>query len=273
MRLRIVSALVTTVALVCAPGALADTTYSSNWAGYAAHGPAASFRQVSGSWRQPSVSCTPGRQSYSSYWVGLGGYSQNSNALEQIGTEADCGAQGNVTLSAWYELVPAAAVPINMTIRPGDTMFASVTVSGHRVLVSLDDATRGRAFSKTLSSGSIDVTSAEWIVEAPSSCFGSGACTVLPLANFALAAFTGASAQSTAGHSGSVSDPAWGATRIDLSPTGRRFVTLGASGQPAAIATSLHQGGSAFAVAYARSGQALFSPRRLLASVAVSVKH
>ncbi len=260
-----------------APSALADTTYSSNWAGYAAHDARVYYRQVSGSWREPGVSCAPGRQAYSAYWVGLGGYSMSSNALEQIGTEADCSSQGNEILSAWYELVPAAAVPITMSVHPGDTMSATVVVSGHRVVLTLNDATRGRTFSKTLSAGAIDVSSAEWIVEAPSSCLGGGGCSVLPLANFGSAAFSGATAQQMNGHSGSISDQAWGATRIELSPTGRRFVVFqnASGGQGAAVPSSLRAGGTAFKVTFSRvqASSVLFASRRLVASVALSHGH
>ena len=46
-----------------------------------------------------------GSATYSSVWVGLGGYAQTSRALEQIGTEADCSAAGQATYSAWFEVV------------------------------------------------------------------------------------------------------------------------------------------------------------------------
>src|SRR5437660_8478779 len=82
------------VALATAPSALADTTQSTNWAGYAAHGSGASFRSVQGSWVQPSASCVRGTQTYSSYWVGIGGYSSSSQALEQVGTGGGCSAFG-----------------------------------------------------------------------------------------------------------------------------------------------------------------------------------
>ena len=274
MRASIVTALVSVAAMAFAPSAFADTTYSSNWGGYAVHGPGVNYRQVSGSWKQPNVVCVPGRQAYSAYWVGLGGYSPTSNALEQIGTEADCTPQGIQILSAWYELVPAAAVPISMSVHAGDTLSATVVVSGHRVVLTLDDVTRGRVFTKTTNASSIDVSSAEWIVEAPSNCLGGGGCNVLPLANFGSAGFNGTVAQQTTGHGGTISDPAWGATRIDLSPSGRRFVVLqnGSGGQAAAVPSALRPGGIGFRVTFARVhvSSVVSEARRLLASVAVA---
>jgi len=220
---------VSAAALIWAPSALADTTTSTNWAGYAAHGNGAVFRTVQGFWRQPSASCVRGGSAYSSYWVGIGGYSQTSQALDQIGTEVDCTPGGQAHSSAWYELVPAAAVQLQLAVHPGDLMRAGVTVNGRRVALSLYDVTRGRGLSKTLTASLLDTTSAEWIVEAPSECLGPAACQTLPLANFGTAGFTDASATTTTGHTGGINDQAWQATRIKLVPDGRRyFVSNGA---------------------------------------------
>ena len=60
---------------------------SQNWAGYVAGG--AQFSSVSGSWVQPTAKCGLG-QTYSAFWVGLGGYAHDAPGLEQIGTKADC---------------------------------------------------------------------------------------------------------------------------------------------------------------------------------------
>ena len=89
MRSSIVIALIAAACAVTAPAALADATNSSNWAGYAVHKPGVLFHTVSGTWRQPDAKCTPGAQSYSAFWVGLGGFSLNAPALEQTGTEVD----------------------------------------------------------------------------------------------------------------------------------------------------------------------------------------
>src|ERR1700738_5111629 len=64
---------------------------SQNWAGYVAGGSTSStqFSSVSGSWVQPTATCSSG-QSYSAFWVGLGGSGQQSSSLEQTGTQADC---------------------------------------------------------------------------------------------------------------------------------------------------------------------------------------
>ena len=96
MRSSIVIALIAAACAMTAPAALADATNSSNWAGYAVHKPGVLFHTVSGTWRQPDAKCTPGAQSYSAFWVGLGGFSLNAPALEQTGTEVDCSISGKV---------------------------------------------------------------------------------------------------------------------------------------------------------------------------------
>ena len=279
VRLRLHTALIAAaaLALLAAPGALADTSLSSNWSGYAVHRSGVRFQEVRAAWRQPTASCTAGTPSYSATWVGLGGYSQNSNALEQTGTEVDCSASGHVISSAWYELVPAPSENINLRVNPGDSMVASVIVMGHRVTVSLEDATRHRSFTKSFEASSIDVTSAEWIVEAPSDCVSANACTTLPLADFGTTSFALASARTTTGHSGTITSRYWGRTAITLSPGGRRFIAYQGSGPASGAATpsALSLGGSAFSVTYqqaASQGNPFFA-RRATAAAAGYLVH
>ena len=279
VRLRLPTALIaiTAVALVAAPAALADTSISSNWSGYAAHRSGVRFRQVKAAWRQPTASCAAGTQSYSATWVGLGGYNQNSTALEQIGTEVDCSQSGHVISSAWYELVPAPSETISLRVMPGDYMAASVTVTGHRVAVSLEDATRHRSFTKSFDAALIDVTSAEWIVEAPSDCVSANSCTTLPLADFGTTSFALASARTTTGHSGSITSRYWGRTAITLSPGGRRFTAYQGTGPVAgaAMPSGLVLGGSAFSVTYQQvsaQGNPFFA-RRATATAAGYLVH
>jgi hypothetical protein len=218
------------MALAGSSSALADTSQSANWAGYAVHRSGVSFKRVLGTWRQPDASCAAGQPTYSSVWVGLGGFSTSSQALEQIGSEVDCNASGRVVSSAWYELVPAASESIKMTVRPGDKLSASVSVSGHEADLQLRDLTRHETFSKRLRATIVDVSSAEWIVEAPSVCRDPSSCQTLPLADFGSATFSQASAVTTTGHSGAISSSRWGKTRIVLASGGRYFI--GQGGRP-----------------------------------------
>jgi hypothetical protein len=248
--------------LVGASSATADRSLSQNWAGYAVHG--SSFEAVSARWRQPYASCTRGNVKYSAMWVGLGGYKLNSNALEQIGTELDCSG-GRAVSSAWYELVPAGSHGIHLKVRPGDLVAASVVVNGSQVKLAIDNLTTQHLFQKTFNDSSIDISSAEWILEAPSACIdGTGACRTLPLTDFHHAAFSMARAIPIGGSAEPISNPAWSHTRITLGPQGVRFASNRHRAVPVGSAhpSGLLNNGSAFSITYKREyTTAGFGPR------------
>jgi hypothetical protein len=246
-----------TVAALGAPAAThaaSWATTSSNWAGYAVSKPGVGFRRVSATWVAPAVNCGSGGRRYSAVWLGLGGLHTTSTALEQVGTEADC-AGGKGYYSAWYELVPNAPVTVKLTVRPGDTISASVTVSGHTMKLFIANRTRGTSFATQLRAAEVDVSSAEWIVEAPSACVDNGDCQELPLARFDATSFADVKVTSATGHSGTISDPAWSNVAITLSPHRRsrsmRFGPDAASAE--ATPVGLSPGGDAFTVTYEQS--------------------
>jgi peptidase A4-like protein len=230
----------------------ATNSTSLNWSGYAVTAPTP-FTDVKGSWIQPAANCTstaaPARNgkgnghgngggggksssSYSSFWVGLDGYS--SNTVEQTGTDADCSGTTPVYYG-WYEFYPAFPVNLPDPVAPGDSMSAEVSVSGGVVTTTLHDATRGWTEQATQSSSGYALTSAEWIAEAPSSG------KVLPLANFGTVTFTGASATG-GGHTGPISD---------FSDDPLTMVT--SSGQTKAVPSGLSSRGSSFSVTWFHS--------------------
>ena len=91
----------------------------------------------------------------------------------------------------------------------------------------LANRTRGTSFATQLQVAQVDVSSAEWIVEAPSACGDNGGCQALPLAAFGPTSFADVRATSATGHAGTISDPAWSNVAITLSPhaapAGMRF--------------------------------------------------
>ncbi|MDP9303541.1 MAG: G1 family endopeptidase [Actinomycetota bacterium] len=235
------------------------TENSTNWAGYAVTPleattspppttPPASttFTSVSGNWVQPKVSCTKSKATYAAFWVGLGGFSPTSQALEQIGTEATCTTAGKAKYSMWYELVPAASVPIRFKVFPGNAMTASVKVSGTQVTLQIRNLTRKTNFTKTLFMAEPDLSSAEWIAEAPTGCNASR-CVQLPLAKFGTLTFTKASATTSDGHTGTISDVSWSPTVIDLADIASGPVATETSG---ALPSSLSTNGASFAVVW-----------------------
>jgi hypothetical protein len=236
-----------------APAASADATSaqqqtSQNWSGYVVQSSAGkSFSNVSGSWVEPSVSSSSA-QGYAAFWVGLGGASQQSQALEQTGTSAQV-VNGQVTYYAWYELVPSAQVTLPLAIHPGDHMSGRVTVNGSNVTISLDDQTTGQSVTKTLQMSNPDTSSAEWIAEAPASEAADGSMQILPLADFGNVTFTNASA-TAGGQTGSISDPAWTVEQVDLSNAGGApFLGDGSQFSPAGLGAGDAQQSAAGATA------------------------
>lgn len=250
-RMRLAGLLAASVAAATFVGtaaASADTSISSNWAGYAATGSTAdgaptTFSVVSGSWVQPAVTCVPGRATYSSFWVGLGGFGQGSQALEQIGTDSDCTADGAQVYGVWYELVPDFAVHVHLRLSPGDHLNAVVVVHGTQVIVRLRNLTRGTVFTRKVTAKVLDLTSAEWIAEAPSNCDG-GACSILPLANFGTVTF-GAAAAVGDGRAAPLST--WTVNPIELFAGDRLSPAPASTG---ALPSPVGPDGGSFSIAY-----------------------
>jgi hypothetical protein len=222
--------------------ALASTqeAASENWAGYVVSSNSGSgFSAVSAAWTQPTVDCaSTSGPAYSAYWVGLGGGDQSSQALEQIGTQADC-SDGAASYYAWYELVPSAPVKLKLSVHPGDQLWARTAASGDQVSFYVRDRTTGQTWSRTLTmtSATPDTSTAEWVAEAPSECAdgATGDCTPLTLADFGTAKFTNAHTTSN-GHVGAINDSNWTAEAVELAD--------------AAAPTALSDDGTAFSVKY-----------------------
>jgi hypothetical protein len=170
--------------LIGAPSIHNDSVSSTNWSGFAVTGPAGSVSDAKGSWVVPTIQGTcPSTNQYSSFWVGIDGYS--SGTVEQTGTDSDC--QGGVaTYYSWFEFFPHPLSIINgISVHPGDIMSAEVHANGGRSFtVSITDTSTHQSFTTSSNVRRAQALSAEWIAEAPSSSGG-----VLPLANFGTAKF------------------------------------------------------------------------------------
>jgi len=214
---------------------------STNWSGYAVETnlvtPAANaVTDVKGSWMVTTVTPTPPYSAYSASWIGIDGYS--SGTVEQIGTEADW-VNGKAVYSAWYEMYPKWSKTISsLTVRPGDVMTAEVAyTTKNGFVLTLRDTTTSRTFTTSQKSGAANRSSAEWIVEAP----WSGG--TLPLANFGVIPFTGASATINR-HTGTISDGLWQYDPLTM---------VGSTGTTLAVPSSLTAGGSAFSMTWKAS--------------------
>jgi len=169
---------------------------SENWSGYVLSTVETRkrYKSASASWVVPEVTYQ-GVQAISANWVGIGGFCKNKKCkpdktLIQLGTYQAAFSEGDIEYFAWYEMIPAASIPIDtIDVSPGDTMTASLTCAGkcknnQKWTLSIDDVTSGQSFSQVFSYKSSKL-SVDWIEEAPSS--GSG---ILPLADFDKTFFT-----------------------------------------------------------------------------------
>lgn len=228
------------ISLTNAPNIHIKESTSSNWAGYAIQ-PNLTKKQlllvndVKGSWVVPAVSCSLGENSYSSFWVGIDGYS--SNTVEQIGTDSDCSG-GLPVYYAWYEMYPKYPVYLNMQISPGDLISAEVKyLNAGKFNLVIKDETSGISFSTIQKSPSAKRNSAEWIAEAP---WSSG---VLPLANFGNVNFLNAEV-TVKNIVGSISNSAWKNDAITMTTP---------EGVVKAVPSALSNNGTAFSVAWQHS--------------------
>jgi Peptidase A4 family len=164
------------------------TVESSNWSGYAVTGSNGAFKSVSASWTEPTASCSKNSRrtdQYAAFWVGLDGYS--SDSVEQTGTDSDCDGT-SPDYYGWYEMYPADPVYFSNTVKPGDSISASVTFTGTETYtLVLTDHTQGWTQTITKNETGLDRSSAEVITEAPC-CTNSGG--ILPLADFGTVNYT-----------------------------------------------------------------------------------
>jgi Peptidase A4 family len=211
---------------------------SQRWAGYVATPRTGVFTAVQATWVQPRIRCDRPNSSVA-FWIGLGGATGSARGLEQIGTSADCSDTLVPSYSAWSELipVPARAIELPVSIAPGDTVTAQVSTHGGTVAFTLRNATTDEAFSTEATADlDLDLSSAEWIAEAPSFCLYR--CTTLPLANFGTLTFTTATARIGA-HTGTIDDSTWIHQPIRITTTRE---------QPAALPSLLSADGGSFSV-------------------------
>ncbi len=171
-----------------AHGGPANAAESTNWSGYAAA--SGTYKSVSANWTEPTGTCSSGDQ-YSSFWVGLDGYS--SSSVEQTGSEVDCAGRTPEYYS-WYEMYPAYPVNFSNTVRPGDHFTGSVTYNGSSsYTLVLTDSTQSWSHTVHATLSGAANSSAEVIAEAPSSSSG-----VLPLAHFSPITFSRATVNGSA---------------------------------------------------------------------------
>lgn len=236
---RALAALLVVVSMQTVPAAHSarPLRISSHWAGYVDTAAGRSFTGVEATWVQPAIRCDRPNSS-AAFWIGLGGAGRSADGLEQIGTSADCSNDLVPSYSAWSELIPVPAAPIDLpiTVAPGDTLTAQISARDTSVTLSIRNLMTGEAFSTQTTAPLVDLSSAEWIAEAPALCLVY--CMLLPLANFGTVTFQHATATIDA-HTGTIDDLEWSQQPLML--------TTGID-QPVAFPSVLSADGGSFSV-------------------------
>jgi len=204
----------------------AGQSQSRNWSGYAATG--GTFTAVSGTWTVPNVSAGSA-PAVDATWVGIGGVT--STDLIQAGTQATV-QSGQVSYSAWVEMLPQASQNVPLNVSAGDSVSVSITQQQDGTWqILIRDATTGDSYQKSVSYSS-SRSSAEWVEEAPAA----GRRVLLPLDNFGTVTFSGAT---------TVED---GQQRTIEQAGGQAITMSNATGQPLAQPSVLGTDGSSFSV-------------------------
>ena len=168
-----------------APAPDAPTENSRNWSGYAVTG--GPFTSARGTFNVSTV--TPAAQNASSAeWVGIDGFGPGSSTIIQAGIAEDYSVSTNsVRIYAWYELFPAPAFGIPLTVAAGDTVTVSIAeVTDGLWDILVKDDTNGQSVTNEFSYSGPSST-AEWIVEAP---FSTLTQSIVPLAPFSSVTFS-----------------------------------------------------------------------------------
>jgi hypothetical protein len=214
---------------------------STNWSGYAVTG--SGFTVAKGSWVVPAVNCSKTPNTYSSFWVGIDGYS--SSTVEQTGTDSDCDGT-SPDYYAWYEFYPAGSVLISsVPVAVGNKMSAEVSYSGSEFTITITNETTGKSYSKSSRVSGAVRSSAEWIAEAPC-CTRRGG--ILPLADFGTVDFgqdytniSGTNDATDSNTSGPISDYGASVNSITMVSTG---------GADEAVPSALSSDGTSFDVVW-----------------------
>jgi len=173
---------------------LKNTVGSLNWGGYVAANsltsPTAAVTQVTASWIvQPAAKTSTA--TYSAQWTGIGGFFSSDQTLIQLGTESDY-YRNAAHYYAWIEMLPSSEQVISLSVKPGDTIVASISPATNPVsnswLMTMTDVTTGMSFTSPTETYKSSMLSGEYIEERPALC-NAFTCTLTTLANFGTADF------------------------------------------------------------------------------------
>lgn len=170
---------------------------STNWGGYVVASNQIALNVYNSAYAEPVITQVNAswvvqtaeqshKATYSAQWVGIGGFFSGDGSLIQTGTESDY--SHGASYGAWYELLPASETVISMTVKPGDRMYASISLvpgTTNQWKIVLNDITENEAFSTIVTYNSSKL-SGEYIEERPELCTVLS-CQLTTLADFGTA--------------------------------------------------------------------------------------
>ena len=166
---------------------------SNNWSGYdqgTLEQGGKLFHQISGTWVVPTATAhKAGENEFSATWVGIGGGCVDANCtvtdptLIQAGTTQDVDSTGKASYTAWWEIIPAPSVSVNLAVTAGNKVQVNITETTPGLWsIVIKNISTGKRWSMTVPYTSTYAT-AEWIEETPVVIDTSGTITVGPMPN------------------------------------------------------------------------------------------
>jgi hypothetical protein len=142
----------------------ADTTYSSNWAGYSVTDSRAPYSHAEASYLEPSFQSSSCSSNANVTWAGIGGYSRD--IVGQDGTTHN--VPGAYNHEAWWEIYPWNNITaVNLYGHPGYKFYASTRYLGNGYRFYMHDYYSGHAITFDVYHNLYDGSSAEAITERP----------------------------------------------------------------------------------------------------------
>jgi hypothetical protein len=159
---------------------------SATWSGYVV-APSTPLTDVSATWKVPPVACAKTTAPQAAvFWVGLDGW--YSKTVEQAGVEAYCSGTTAV-YTAWWEMFPTNHITQVFSVRPRDSIVASVHYLNGIFTITVKDITSGATSTvnaRCASGTTCKRSSAEWIAESPT--YGAASASLPPWSSLTFAA-------------------------------------------------------------------------------------
>ena len=163
--------------------------FSTNWSGYAAQTDLEKpdsnvVSMVCAIWQVPEIDTNSAANSAVAIWVGIDGFSIDSPSIQQVGIIASYNGF-RTTYTGFVATHPESAFSLDgFPLNPNDLIGAEIEYTSNDnfdfYLMNINEEVYTKISMKVPGAKR---NSAEWIIEAPTTCTNKG-CSVTPLANF-----------------------------------------------------------------------------------------